>query len=94
MQGIIEKEKVESTFVYADNFTIAGKTKEEHNTNYAAFMSAASRYNLQFNDCKTVLCVQSIKVLGYLVSHGSIKPDPDRVAPLLNLHIPENERVE
>lgn len=93
MDNIVSKEELEATFIYVDNITIAGLTQEEHNKNVAAFMTAASKYNLQFNDKKTIANVQSIKLLGYLVSYGSIQPDPDRIQPLLDLPVPHDEKT-
>ena len=55
-------------------------------------MAAAARYNLEFNDCKTVSCVESISILGYMVSHGKIQPDPDRVSPLIDLPLPYDDK--
>ena len=92
MDTITSKEQLKATFIYVDNITIAGKSKEEHDDNVSAFMAAAARYNLEFNDCKTVSCVESISILGYMVSHGKIQPDPDRVSPLIDLPLPYDDK--
>ena len=92
MDKIVTKENLSGTFIYLDNITIAGLTQQEHDDNVTAFMNAAMKYNLQFNDGKTIANVQSIKLLGYLVSHGSIQPDPDRIQPLLDLPVPKDEK--
>ena len=93
MDKIKSEENLLATFIYVDNITIAGKTQAEHDANVAAFLAASSKYNLQFNESKTISNVQSIQLLGYLVSQGSIQPDPDRVKPLLQLPPPENEKA-
>ena len=80
-------------YVYVDNITIGGMTKEQHDKNLADFLEAAAKYNLKFNESKTVSGVTSIKLLGYLVSHNSIKPDPDRIQPLLDLPVPHNDKA-
>ena len=36
--------------------------------------------------------MQSINLLGYVISYSSIKPDPDWLQPLINLPIPENSK--
>ena len=66
MDKIVTKEDLSGTFIYLDNITIAGLTQQEHNDNVTVFMNAALKYNLQFNDSKTIANVQSIKLLGYL----------------------------
>ena len=50
------------------------------------------RRHLTLNHSKSVLSALSITVLGYLVEHGSIKPDPDRLHPLQNLPPPTSVR--
>ena len=92
MNDIITKEGLKGAFAYLDNITIGGKDKEEHDYNLKKFLAAAARYDLHFNQSKTVSGVTSIQVLGYLVSHNSIRPDPDRIAPLLNIPAPHDEK--
>ena len=79
---IVEQEKLTQTFPYLDNIAIAGHTKEEHDSNLEKFSAAVKRRNLTLNKNKSVLSVQCINILGYQVSRGSIKPDPDRLKPL------------
>ena len=69
VNDIIAVENLSGVYVYVDNITIVGMTKEEHDKNLAEFLTAAAKYNLKFNDSKTVSGVTSIKLLGYLVSH-------------------------
>ena len=92
VNDIIAAEHLSGVYVYVDNITIVGMTKEEHDKNLAEFLTAAAKYNLEFNDSKTVSGVTSIKLLGYLVSHNSIKPDPDRMQPLLGMPAPNNDK--
>ena len=42
------------------------------------------------NESKTVTSVTTLPILGYLVSHGELKPDPDRLCPLQQLIAPHN----
>ena len=92
VNDIIAAEHLSGVYVYVDNITIVGMTKGEHDKNLAEFLTAAAKYNLEFNDSKTVSGVTSIKLLGYLVSHNSIKPDPDRIQPLLGMPAPNNDK--
>ena len=55
-------------------------------------MNAARRHNLTFNNDKTVISVESISLLGYIISHRVLKPDPDRVKSLLDLNPPLNRK--
>ena len=51
-------------------------------------MNAAERHNLTFNDRKTLILAKSICLLGYAISHGELKPDPECVKSLLDLNSP------
>ena len=93
VQKIKDEEDLEGIHIYVDNMTIGGDTIEDHDKKVAEFEAAAAKYNLCFNDSKTVRCVESISILGYLVSHNSIKPDPERLKPLLEMPAPEDEKA-
>ena len=48
------------------------------------------KYRLTLNESKIVSAVQTLPILGYLVSKGEIKPDPERLRLLRNLGAPFN----
>ena len=70
--------------------TVCGKTPDEHDNNLADFMKAVGKYNLTLNKNKCIFNTDSIKLLGYTVQNNIIKPDAERLKPLLDLPIPEN----
>ena len=90
IDGIIKDNDLTGTFAYLDNITICGMDKTDHDKNLSTFLDTAKRLNLTFNDSKSTLCPVEIDLLGYRVSHGLIKPDPDRLRPLLELQSPNN----
>ena len=55
-----------------------------------AFIDAIRRRNFTLNENKIISSVSDIKILGYVVGNKCIKPDPERMKPLLNLPQPEN----
>ena len=77
---------------YSDNVTVCGKTKEEHDVNLKYFLEVARKYNITFNEQKCVFSSDSIKLLGYEVSNGTLKPDQDRVKALFDMKPPSNKR--
>ena len=85
---IISTEKLANTFAYVDNLTICGRNQEEHDAALEKFKMVAKKYNLTFNESKSIISVKSINLLGYCISKGSIKPDPNRLQPLLDLQPP------
>jgi len=90
MKKIIDDEKLEGTEVYLDDITIGGNTQQEHDNNLKRFMTAASKYNLTINMAKSKFSLQTIHLLGYIISNKTIQPDPDRLKPLRDLPIPKD----
>ena len=90
---IIRREKLQVTDAYFDNISVAGDDQAEHDYNRDRFLAACKKYGLVLNEDKTISSVTSIGLLGYLVSKGSIKPDPERMRPLMELPIPLDHRA-
>ena len=89
---IISKFECKGTFAYLDDITICGHTREEHDDNLKVFLKAAEECNLTLNEDKCVYAVNSVKLLDYQISDGILQPDPDRVAPILELPAPTNSK--
>ena len=92
MDEFVEHYKLQDTFVYLDNITIAGKTQEEHDKNLAAFFTAVKDYGLTLREDKCHYSLKSTDLLGYRITHGEISPDPERLRPLFDLPVPFNLR--
>lgn len=58
-------------FMYLDDVTICGKTKE-HDYNLQRFMERAKRFSLALNLDKCVFSVTSLNVFGYCIFNGEI----------------------
>ena len=90
IDNIIEKENLENTFAYIDNVTVCGKDKESHDKNLQKLLKATSSYGITFNESKNIICVNEIDLLGYRVSEGMIRPDPERLLALENIQPPHS----
>lgn len=90
LDEIIEKENMKGTFVYVDNVTVCGNSEKEHDENLQHFLAVAKAYNLSLNDEKCEYKTRSINLLGYSVKEGNIRPDPERLEPLLQLPLPKD----
>ena len=75
------------TYAYLDKVTVTGVDKNEHNRNLTALLDAAKGEGFTFNENKSVYAVTELDLLGYRVSQNTIKPDPNRLQPLINLPI-------
>ena len=84
---IIKETAAEDTYAYIDNVTVCGQTQAEHDRNLHRFMEAAERYSLTFNDDKCTFSTASVNLLGYTIADGEIRPDPERLKPLLALPV-------
>ena len=89
---IIASNKLKHTYAYIDNITIGGADQDAHDENLRLFLKAAKEVNLTFNESKSVVSMSQIKILGYEVSHGLIRPDPERLRPLVELPLPTNNK--
>ena len=87
---IIEENCYKGTYAYLDNITIGGKTKQEHDEHLQKFLKVAKQCNLTSNGDKSIISSDSIRLLGYKISPGTLEPDPDRVKPLLRLPAPRD----
>ena len=90
MDKIILDEKLEATFAYIDNVTVAGNSKDEHDCNLKRLNEAAVKYGLTFNDTKSIIRVEVLDLVGYRVSHRQIRPDPERFEPLKQMPPPSD----
>ena len=88
MDDIVKKYALKGVFVYLDNITIAGKTQQEHDKSLNKLNSVITELNLTLNPDKCVYSTTSVDLLGYTISFGSIKPNSDRMQPLLGMPLP------
>jgi hypothetical protein len=90
MDQLIAQHGLKGTFVYLDNITVCGDSQEDHDNNLERFYELVEEYGLTLNPDKSIVSVKQINMLGFLISEGVVKPDPDRMQPLLDLPVPHN----
>ena len=73
-----------------DNITVGGKTQAEHDYNVQKFLEIVYKYSLTLNHDKSIKSVTELAMLGYLISYMQVKPDPERMQPLLSLPVPSD----
>lgn len=61
-----------------------------HDHNLQLFMNAAEKYSLTLNKEKCMFSTDKINILGYTITGKTIKPDPERLRPLLDLPAPNS----
>ena len=88
MDRMVDQYGLRATFPYLDNITICGHDQQDHDANLAKFLQTATLLNLTYNKEKCVFRTSRLQLLGYIVEHGALGPDPDRMRPLTNLPLP------
>jgi len=90
MDDLVASEGLTDTFPYLDNVTIGGMDEDELNKNDIAFKEMIEKRNIRLNHSKTVQRSTVIDILGYRITHKCIKPDPERLRPLIEFPVPSN----
>uniref|UniRef100_A0A5S6R240 Integrase catalytic domain-containing protein n=1 Tax=Trichuris muris TaxID=70415 RepID=A0A5S6R240_TRIMR len=54
--------------------------------------AAARKWNFTFNKDKTFFAMTKLRVLGYEIENGKIRPDPTRLQPLLDMPVPRDKK--
>ncbi|KFD64528.1 hypothetical protein M514_23375 [Trichuris suis] len=88
----IRDEKLKGTFAYVDDITICGTSKDDHDTNLEKFLKAAKKWNLTFNEERSTFASTKLRILGYEVEDGKIRPDLSRLQPLRDLPVPKDKK--
>lgn len=87
---LIRKENLSGTHAYLDDITICGNTQQEHDMNLERFLRAADKYGLTLNKTKSKFSQRTINLLGYTIQDHVIKPDSERLQPLLKMPPPND----
>ena len=94
---IIRSEGLSGTFAYVDNITVCGNDQADHDQNLKKFLSVATKYGLTLNRSKCTFGSTSIRLLGYELTDGTIKPDPERFDSLFKMppptDLPAQQRI-
>ena len=87
------EEKLKYTVAYLSDVAVAGRNYLEHDDNVKAFLNAIKRQNFILNENQAVKSGSNINILGYVVGNMHIKPDPERIQPLLNFPPPSDYKA-
>ena len=88
--GLIDDNSLTGTFSYLDNLTVCGCDQADHDANVSRFLDMIKSHRLTLNENKTISSVETINILGFLISKGTLRPDPERMQPLRDLPVPHD----
>ena len=92
MTQMVKEDRLVNVFVYFDNVIVAAQSLKDLELRSAQFKKSMDRRSMTLNESKTVYGVPQLNILGYCVGAGMIKPDPDRLKPLLELPAPTSQK--
>ena len=90
MEKLIDDNSLTGTFAYLDNLTVCGCDQADHDANVSRFLDMIKSHGLTLNKGKTISSVETINILGFLISKGTIRPDPEKIQPLRDLPGPHD----
>ena len=84
---------IPNVLVYLDDVMIFGSDRHAHDNALQQILLRVRQHNLSLNMRKCQFYKTSIRYLGHVVENGTVKPDPDRVAPVLNFPLPTSAKA-
>ena len=82
----------ENTVSYVDDITVFAKTEEALIDAMEAVFERLRVWNLSLASEKCKFLKKEVRVLGYIISEGKIKPDPGKITALVELREPKSTR--
>jgi hypothetical protein len=78
--------------VEADMDDVVVKTWESECliSDLAVTFDSLRKFSMKLNPKKCTFCVPSGKLLGYMVSHREIDPNPEKISTIMNMKPPES----
>lgn len=74
---------------FFDDIALSSLTKTKHDDLVVEVFETCRHHNLQMNVKKYLFYAEEIEFLGYLVSFGSIRPNPRKVQAILEYPVPK-----
>ena len=87
---IIELEMEPHAFSYLDDIIIVSNTFEEHMKWLEHVLTRIKDAGFTINRMESEFCRSEVKFLRVLVNRDDFKPDPDKIAPILEYPVSKN----
>ena len=86
-------EGLENVSVYLDDILVHAPSKEIHDKALEQVLSRIDKHGLSLNMRKCKFNVSKVNYLGYEIFDGCVKPDPERVKPILNFPLATSSKA-
>lgn len=90
MDQLIPADLRYSVFGYLDDLIIVSEDVSSHLTSVVRIAEEFRKANLTLNISKSAFCVTEVKYLGFIIGHGEMKTDPEKVEAIRNWPVPKN----
>lgn len=77
------------TFPYIDDFIVATSEFDEHVQMLDRVATKLVEGEIKISRVKSKFCMQSIKYLGHILDEEGVKPDPDKIDPIVSYPAPK-----
>lgn len=78
------------TFPYLDDFIIATNEFDQHIDTLDRVSAKLNEGELKISATKSKFCMKAIKYLGHILDKDGIKPDPEKIEPILSYPAPKS----
>ena len=92
METVFSDMNLTQLIIFLDDIHIHAKSPQELEERTVRVLERLCKYNLKLDPTKCVFGATEVKHLGYVISEGTIKPDPEKVATVKNWPRPETVR--
>lgn len=90
MDELIPADLRPCVFGYLDDLIIISEDFSTHMTVLVRIAEQFRKANLTLNISKSHFCVTEVRYLGYLIGHGGVRTDPEKVDAILSWPTPKN----
>ncbi len=83
-------EDLEGVEVIVDDILVWGENEQQHDKRLEKVMQRIRERNIKLNPEKCTFKANEVSYMGHLLTADGLKPDPEKVAAIKNMHRPQN----
>lgn len=83
----------DQVFTYLDDWIVVSQTFDEHLTILALLFEVLREAKLELNREKSCFACKEVKFLGYIIDESGMRPNPEKIQPILDFPTPR-DRME
>ena len=81
---------LDGTTAYLDDISVSSKTRKQHEERLYKLFERLSSFGLRARADKCSVLQHEIKYLGFAIEEHGKKPNPEKIAPIVNMPRPQN----